>query len=99
MSLRPHPSRKRPLPSVREGTIPVKVLESYGKNWLPDCELRQLSAQTRSTRGLILEKLGWYLRTHEHGSCHQGTTAAPSSNPPIARIGGREALSFSSHPH
>lgn len=69
MSVRPLSSRKRPLSSVREGTISVTPLESYGNDWLLDCELRQLSPQTRSLRRLILEKLAWYLRQNGHDQC------------------------------
>jgi site-specific recombinase XerD len=49
--------------------IPVSKLRRYAEGWLLDCDIRQLSRNTITTRRIILDKLFWFLNDREYDTC------------------------------
>ncbi len=52
-----------------ESSIPTQEIESQGKCWLLDSEIRQHSRQTIANRQLVLDKLQWFLSKYELERC------------------------------
>jgi site-specific recombinase XerD len=49
--------------------ISIKNLDRYGRGWLLDGEIRQLSNRTIEARTFLLDKLLWHLRRNESEGC------------------------------
>jgi site-specific recombinase XerD len=55
--------------ALTQNALDTGQMEHCAREWLYDCEYRQHSKNTITSRRLYLDKLLWFLKTHGHESC------------------------------